>query len=83
VRLNEKRKARIAPGLCDFPGPKIGTWGTQVRRAELRCLDGRVLLGGHFFGFALLAHEFEFALGGFELGVDFLLDAGCRLFELR
>jgi hypothetical protein len=32
-------------------------------------LPGRpVLFGGHFFGFAFLAHEFEFALGGLDLG---------------
>ena len=27
------------------------------------------LFGGHFFGFAFLAHEFEFSLGFFEGGV--------------
>ena len=43
----------------------------------------RPLLGRHFFGFAFLAHEFELALGGFKLGVNFLLDAACRFFELR
>src|SRR6201993_4681266 len=39
------------------------------------------LLGCHFFGFAFLPHEFQFALGFFEGGRDFLLHAGCGLFE--
>jgi hypothetical protein len=41
------------------------------------------LFGGHFFGFAFLAHHFQFALGFFEGGLYFLLDLGCRFFELR
>src|SRR6266702_3871216 len=40
------------------------------------------LLGGHFFLFAFHAHEFEFALFGFDGCGDFLLDLGCRFFEL-
>ena len=40
------------------------------------------LLGGHFFLFAFHAHEFEFALLGFDGGGDLLLDGGCRLLEL-
>jgi hypothetical protein len=43
----------------------------------------RVLLGGHFFGFAFLAHHFEFALGFLEGCLHFLLDLGCRFLELR
>ena len=43
----------------------------------------RCLLGGHLFGFAFLAHEFQFALGGFDLGRDFLLYPGCRFLQLR
>jgi hypothetical protein len=40
-------------------------------------------LGGHFFLFAFHAHEFEFALFGFDGGRDLLLDLGCHFFELR
>jgi len=47
------------------------------------CCNARVLLGGHFFGFAFLAHHFEFALGFLEGSLDFLLDLGCRFFQLR
>jgi hypothetical protein len=39
------------------------------------------LFGSHLFGFAFLAHEFEFAFGGFDLCVDFLLDAGRCFFQ--
>ena len=41
------------------------------------------LLGCHLFGFAFLAHDFQFALGGFDLGRHFLLNAGCRFLKLR
>jgi hypothetical protein len=41
-----------------------------------------VLFGGHFFGFAFLAHPFEFAFCGFEFCGHFLLDALCRFFQL-
>ena len=40
------------------------------------------LLGCHLFGFAFLAHEFQFALGGFDLCRNLLLNASCRFFEL-
>ena len=40
------------------------------------------LLGGHFFLFAFHAHGFELALFGFVRILDFLLDLGCRFFEL-
>jgi hypothetical protein len=40
------------------------------------------LFGGHFFLFAFHAHLFEFALFGFDGCGDFLLDLGCRFFEL-
>src|SRR6185437_14343571 len=43
----------------------------------------RLFGGGHFFGFAFLAHHFELALGFFPGGLDFLLDFGCRFLELR
>jgi hypothetical protein len=42
-----------------------------------------VLLGGHFFGFAFLTHHFEFAFCFLEGRLYFLLDLGCRFFELR
>ena len=31
----------------------------------------QVLFGGHFFGFAFLAHHFEFAFCGLERRIDF------------
>src|SRR5271168_2220860 len=43
--------------------------------------DDADLLGCHFFGFAFLPHEFQFALGFFEGGRDFLLHAGSGFFE--
>ena len=43
--------------------------------------DDAELLGGHFFGFAFLPHEFQFALGFLEGGRDFLLHAGSGFFE--
>ncbi len=41
-----------------------------------------MLFGGHFFLFAFHAHLLEFALFGFDGCGDFLLDLGCRFFEL-
>ena len=40
--------------------------------------NGTSLLGGHLFLFAFHAHEFQFALFGFDRRSDFLLDLGCR-----
>jgi diguanylate cyclase (GGDEF)-like protein len=45
--------------------------------------DSSELLGRHLFGFAFLAHQLQFALGGFDLGRHFLLHARCRFFQLR
>jgi hypothetical protein len=42
----------------------------------------RSLGGGHFFGFAFLAHHFELALGFFVSSLHFLLDADSRFFKL-
>jgi hypothetical protein len=39
--------------------------------------------GGHFFGFAFLAHLLQFAFGFFPGGLHFLLDFGCRFFQFR
>ena len=65
-----EEKPRIAAGLLGFaPGARVP--------------GRRVLLGGgHFFGFAFLAHHFEFAFGFLVGGLDLLLDAGCRFFKL-
>ena len=41
------------------------------------------LFGGHFFGFAFLAHDFELAFLRLDLRGDFLLDALCRFFQFR
>jgi hypothetical protein len=51
--------------------------------AGLFLLDAFVselLGGGHFFGFAFLAHHFELALGFFVGSLHFLLDADSRFF---
>ena len=53
-----------------------------LRRARRR-LGYELLGGGHFFGFAFLAHHFEFSLGFFVGCLHFLLDALGRFFELR
>jgi len=57
----------------------------MTKAAIARGLCGLVvmpsLLGCHFFGFAFVPHEFQFALGFFEGGRDFLLHAGGGLFE--
>jgi hypothetical protein len=42
----------------------------------------RLLGRGHFFGFAFLAHKFEFALGFFVGCLHFLLDLLGRFLEL-
>ena len=41
------------------------------------------LLRRHLLGFAFLPHQFQLALGGFDLGMHFLLHASRGLFELR
>ena len=43
--------------------------------------DDAELLGGHFFGFAFLPHQLQFALGFLEGGRYFLLHAGSGFFE--
>ena len=45
-------------------------------------VDDAELLGCHFFGFAFLPHELQFALGFLEGGRDFLLHSGSGFFEL-
>jgi len=54
-----------------------------VMAPKARVPGRRVLLGGHFFGFAFLAHHFEFAFCFLEGCLYFRLDLGCRFFELR
>jgi len=80
-------KARLAPG---FDGRKVVRidmlFGGQTSKPDWRVSASaapQVLLGCHLFRFAFLAHKLQFALGGFDLGGDFLLYAGCRFFELR
>jgi hypothetical protein len=66
----------------------IAEIGTQEQRPRLLSRpfglsdDDAQLLGGHFFGFAFLPHEFQFALGFLEGGRDFLLHTGSGLFKL-
>jgi hypothetical protein len=69
-------KARFPP----VPGPPLGTLFAAFDPLAKPSAD---LLGGHLFGFAFLAHQLQFALGGFDLGRDFLLHAGRRFFQLR
>src|ERR1700743_1573906 len=51
--------------------------------ARSACCRNAKLLGGQFFLFAFHAHLFELALFGFDRRSDFLLDLGCRFFQLR
>ena len=58
----------------------LGLFGLPVRRGPLPAQGppeaGFLLFGGgHFFGFAFLAHQFEFAFGFFVGLGYFLLDA--------
>jgi hypothetical protein len=62
------------------PGAKPGF--LVFANAASVSLDDRSL-GGHFFGFAFLAHHFELAFRGLEFCGDFLLDALCRFFQFR
>ena len=82
---NEKR--------IPFGNDKRKNGGEKKQTAEpkpCRCLFSREAfsrrdaksLGGHFFLFAFHAHLFEFTLFGFDGCGDFLLDLGCRFFEL-
>ena len=52
-----------------------------IARGLCGLIDDVDLLGGHFFDFAFLPHEFQFALGFLEGGRDFLLHAGSGFFE--
>ena len=52
-----------------------------IARGLCGLTDDAELLGGHFFGFAFLPHELQFALGFLEGGRDFLLHAGSGFFE--
>ena len=65
----------------------LGPFGLPVRRGPLPAQGPpeavfELLRCGHFFGFAFLAHHFEFALGFFVGCLHFLLDALGRFFEL-
>ncbi len=48
-----------------------------------RCLEISALFGCHLFRFAFLTHQFQFALGGFDLRRHFLLYTRCRFFQFR
>ena len=54
-----------------------------IARGLCRSTDDAELLGCHFFGFAFLPHQLQFALRRFDLRRDFLLDASRRFFQLR
>ena len=63
---------------------------TRIRRPGfwpglelLTVRDEPALLRRHLLGLAFLPHQFQLALGGFDLGVHFLLHASRGLFELR
>jgi hypothetical protein len=89
---HKKKQARFAPGPfhCILAG---GVDLARKRRLphhspgspgnDFGFLGWRWLLRCHLFGFAFLAHELQFALGSFDLCRDFLLNAGCRFFQLR
>jgi hypothetical protein len=71
--------------MADSEGPAICV---VVMRRRSRFPAGMTnkgcgcLFGGHFFLFAFHAHEFEFALFGFDGGGYFLLDLGCHFLRL-
>lgn len=71
-RERNTKKARHQAGL-------FLAFASQARVPGRRALLGR----RHFFGFAFLAHEFQFALGFLVRGLHLLLDPLRRLFELR
>jgi hypothetical protein len=50
-------RAEALPFWFGNPTVATRTWGTRI---------GDRLFGGHFFLFAFYAHEFEFALFGFD-----------------
>ncbi len=66
----DRREKRERPGFS--PGLELLT----VR-------DEPALFRRHLLGFAFLPHQFQLALGSFDLGMHFLLHASRRLFELR
>jgi hypothetical protein len=76
--INRRKAPAWKAGAFRFARPartaaRAGPAGGWVLR-----LFGR----GHFFGFAFLAHEFEFAFGFFVGGLYFLLDLLGRFYEL-
>ena len=64
------------------PGTRPGFLLLHLRAKRAHADNGQ-LFGSHLFGFAFLAHHFQLAFRGFELCVDFLLDALCRFFQFR
>jgi hypothetical protein len=81
-RGHNKFQSKSIIGITQKPGTRPGFRSCICEQSE-RPPARQVLLGGHFFGFAFLAHHFEFAFLRFELGSHFLLDPLCRLFQLR
>ena len=49
----------------------------------VECFADACLFRRHLLGLAFLPHQFQLALGGFDLGMHFLLHASRGLFELR
>jgi len=58
-----------------------GKTKAAIARGLCGLTDDGELLGCHFFGFAFLPHQLQFALGFLEGSRDFLLHAGSSFFE--
>src|ERR1700738_44783 len=74
------RAGHEASGICS-PDSSSNAPKAAIARGLCGLTDNAELLGCHFFGFAFLPHEFQFALGFLEGGRDFLLHAGSGFFE--
>ena len=75
---SKPHRPSVRVSTCSFPPLKI----KDPAEARSSGFGTEALLCRHLFGFAFLAHELQFALGRFDFGMDFLLDAGCRFLKL-